>query len=107
MFDVTSAGDLDGDGLDETVVPVAEYGSLDTAVLTIHFGDTLGFDTRIDVLDSPLVGLSVRLTAKHGYRAMVTPDGDGDGAGDIVLGGASDDEAGEDAGSVVILDLPR
>lgn len=107
VFEVTSAGDLDGDGLDETLVPIAEYAPLGTAALAIHFGATLGFNASLDVLDSPLVGLSVRPTAKHGYRAMVTPDSNGDGVGEIVLGGGSDDEGGEDAGSVVLLGLPH
>lgn len=107
VFDVASAGDLDGDGLDETLVPVAEYAPEGTAALAIHFGETLGINANLDFLDSPLIGLSVRRTAKHGYRALVTDDLNGDGIGDIVLGGASDDEGGEDAGSVTILGLPQ
>lgn len=107
VFDVVSAGDLDDDGLDETLIPVAEYSPLVTAVVAIHFGDTLGFNASLDLLDSPLTGISVRLAAKHGYRAMVTSDLNGDGFSDIVLGGPSDDEAGENAGSVTILGLPH
>lgn len=72
-----------------------------------HFGDTLGYNANVDVLDSPLIGVSVRPTAALGYRALVLPDLDGDGAGDIVLGGYSDDEGGEDAGAVTILGLPQ
>lgn len=107
VFDVANAGDLDGDGRDETLVPVAEYGPLATGVVALHLGDTLGFHAALDVLDAPLLGVSVRPAAKFGYRARVTADLDGDGAGEIVLGGAGDDEAGEDAGAVTLISLPR
>ena len=107
VFDIANAGDLDGDGRDETLVPVAEYGPLATGLVAIHLGSTLGFHAALDVLDSPLIGVSVRPGAKFGYRALVSADLDGDGASEIVLGGAGDDEGGEDAGAVTLLSLPR
>ena len=107
VYDVADAGDLDGDGRSETLVPVQGYAPLGTSIVTLHLGDRLGYNASVDVLDSPLIGVSVRPTAALGYRALVSPDLNGDGAGDIVLGGYSDDEGGEDAGAVTILGLPQ
>lgn len=107
VFDVADAGDLDGDGRAETLVPAQGYEPLGTSALTLHFGSTLDYNATVDFLDSPLLGVSVRSAAAFGYRALVASDLDGDGARDIVLGGYADDEGGEDAGAVALLGLPQ
>lgn len=107
VFDVTDAGDLDGDGRAETLVPAQGFAPLSTSAVALHFGDSLNFNAVVDFMDSPLVAISVRPVAAFGYRALVTRDLDGNGAGEIVLGGYADDEGGEDAGAVAILPLPQ
>lgn len=107
LYDVVDAGDLDGDGRHETLVPATKYEPANTAMLAIYFGADIGFNDRVDFLDTPLLGISVRPAAGYGYRTLVTSDLDGDGAGDIVLGGGADDEGGENAGAIAFVPLPR
>lgn len=107
VFDVADAGDLDGDGRHETLVPAQGYAPRSTSAFAIQFGDSLDFSASVNFFDSPLIGVSVRPVAAFGFRAQVVNDLDGDGVGEIVLGGYADDEGGVDAGAVTILGLPQ
>jgi len=106
-YDAASLGDLDGDGRDELLLPVGVYEQLGTSVFAIHFGDTMNVGVDIDVMDTPLTGVSVRPSAGFGYRVSVGPDVDGDGARDIVFGGPGDDLVYEEGGAIATLAVPR
>lgn len=106
-YDVLDLGDIDGDGADETFVPVQWYPELATSFAAVVFGEELGFRASVDLADARLTATSLRPGARFGYRAALSEDVDGDGGADIILGGYSDSEGGVDAGAVLTIPVPR
>ncbi|MFN7143636.1 MAG: hypothetical protein ACK4YP_07675 [Myxococcota bacterium] len=99
-------GDLDGDGLDETFVPLSWSPDLGSAVAAVLEGSALSFGAEVDLLDAPLLAVASR-GGGYGDRGSLVGDVDGDGSADIALGGALDDAGGTAAGGVVTIPVPE
>ncbi len=106
-FDFLDLGDLDGDGKDDTYVPVMWYAALETSFAAVVFGEDLSFRESVDVSDALLSAVSVRTNSSVGYRVARSADVDGDGAEDILVGANTDAEGGVDAGGVLAIPVPR
>jgi hypothetical protein len=90
-FSVSSAGDVDGDGLDDVLVGAPYEGSNDAGAAYIVLGCSLECEsTTIDLSESDykLVGESRDQSA--GYSVSSAGDVDADGLGDIIVGGNSE-----------------
>jgi hypothetical protein len=107
LYDVRDVGDLDGDGRAETVVPLQWDTRVESSQLYVVFGDQLTWHATVSVDDSLLSAVSVRPEGRFGYRLVVSEDVDGDGGRDLILGGYSDSQGGEEAGAVIGISVPR
>lgn len=106
-YDATNLGDLDGDGREETLLPVQWDDSLGTSLAVVWPGSEVSYGASAAVDGATLQALSVRTLSAFGYRAALSEDVDGDGAGEIILGGYQDDAAATDAGAVLTIPVPR
>lgn len=103
---VLDLGDLDGDGRDETLLPVFWSPALYSAVAVVMPGEMFSPGITLDLFEAPLQAISTR-DGGYGGRAVVAGDVDGDGFDDIALGGYGDVTGGTDAGGVVTIPVPR
>ena len=106
-YSSANLGDLDGDGLAETFLPVQWSEAAGTSLAAVWPGELVTFGSARAVEDGPLQAISLRQHSAFGYRAEVSDDVDGDGVSDIILGGYSDSEAADQAGAVVTIPVPR
>jgi len=101
---VSSAGDVDGDGLDDVLVgsPYNDDGGFDAGAVYIVLASSLGSSSTIDLSDADykVVG-----EEDSGFALSVSSAGDvdGDGLGDTLLGAWSDDEGAYAAGAAYVL----
>lgn len=100
-------GDLDGDGLGETFLPVQWSVGAETSLGGIWPGSFVTLGSSRPVEDASLQAVSLRQGSAFGYRAELSDDVDGDGAKDIILGGYGDPEAADLAGAVITITVPR
>ncbi len=99
-------GDLDGDGRDETLIPLSWSPAIGSAVAVVQPGASIVDGAVFHALDAPLQAVASR-SGGDGNRAVLAGDVDGDGVDDIVLGGFSDNGGGTDAGGVVTIPVPH
>ena len=102
---VSSAGDVDGDGLDDVLVGAyfhGEGGSEAGAVYVI-LGSSLGASRTIDLslADYKFVGESNE--DLMGLDVASAGDVDGDGLDDLLMGAHFDDDGGSDAGAAYVV----
>ena len=99
-FPVTTAGDWDGDGLDDILISSAERYDVMWMATTTYLlsgsrirtgGDFVPADADVTLVGGESWGLSYRAVAPAG-------DMDDDGLSDILIGNDADDEGGRDAG---------
>lgn len=107
VYDLQDLGDLDGDGSDDTLVPLQWSHSLQTAAMEIVFGSQLSWRSTVTFGTGVLTAVSTRPESRFGYRVALSDDVDGDGGRDILVGGYSDTQNGEDAGAVLTVPVPR
>lgn len=106
-FHVSDLGDLDGDGKAESMIQPQAYTAVPSSSMAVVFGAQLTPSTVLGHDDLSLQAMTGRDDAAYGNRIAVSDDVDGDGVKDIVVGGYADSQAGELAGAVVLIDLPR
>lgn len=106
-YDVLDLGDIDDDGRSDTFVPLQWFPVLESSFAAIVFGEDLGFRATVDPADATLSAVSTRTQSRFGYRVALSPDVDGDGGEDVIIGGYSDTEGGSDAGAVLTIPVPR
>lgn len=107
VFRVLNVGDLDGDGLDETVVPAKWYEPTGGALAVIVFGESLLAGSANAFADVELRAISERSTADYGYRLALVGDTTGDGRNEVLMGGSGDDAVAKNAGAVATFALPE
>lgn len=105
-YDTADLGDLDSDGLDETLVGEQWDSTLGTSVAWVWPGEWVTRGSERPVEDAHLRAVSTRTLSAFGYRVATSDDVDGDGSRDILVGGYQDDEAGADAGGVTAIPVP-
>ena len=111
---VSSAGDVNGDGIDDLIIGSTEYnGTYDspsavTGRSYVVFGSDTGFDANLDLttLDGSngfvLAGVSHR--DRFGYSVSSAGDVNGDGIDDLIVGAIDADGPGpEDAGESYVI----
>jgi hypothetical protein len=101
---VASAGDFNGDGLDDMVVGTP--GSDRTGAAYVIFGKTSDYD-NIDLANlAPGAGLKITGAAfldQLGFSVSGAGDVNGDGYDDIILGARYGDSGGSDAGQAYVI----
>ena len=107
IYDVLDLGDLDEDGLAETLLPEQWDPDWATSILAILPGDRVTYRASLALGDLDLTAASLRPDARFGYRVALSEDVDGDARPDILVGGYSDGEGGAEAGAVTTIPVPR
>ena len=98
---VASAGDVDGDGLDDLLVgsPASDLGGSGSGVAYLVFGPVTG-DLDLAGADARLIGDA---SDEAGRSVASAGDVDGDGLDDLLVGAPGCDVAGADAGAAYLL----
>ncbi len=103
---VSSAGDVNGDGLDDVLIGVPgenSNGQFAGAVYVFH-GPVA--DGLRPLADADAKGLGEDITDGAGYSVASAGDVDGDGLDDLLVGAPGEDTSGNDAGAVYVVPSP-
>ncbi len=103
-FRVSSAGDIDGDGLDDILF--SDHSNSDGGTVAgkvyLVLSDSLGDASTTDVADADYSFEGENTGDLAGDGLSDARDVDGDGLGDILIGAHDNDHGGEDAGKVYL-----
>ena len=108
-FGISSAGDINADGIDDIVVgaPLALYSEVACGVATILYGKKGGVLSDIDLNDGITTSQGFQVygpnTGYIGYSTSPTGDINDDGIDDIILGAPTDSIVGAYAGSAFVV----
>jgi hypothetical protein len=105
---VASAGDIDGDGLDDIMFafetsPIDGSHWYTRGRVTIFLASSLGDESDINLDDADYIIDGEVIHDYLGYAMASAGDVDGDGLDDIILGAHQNDEAGSNAGMTYLL----
>lgn len=73
-------GALDGDGQDETLLRISNYGKISSSFAGVWTGDLVTFGSSPTLNEARLGALSVQAQSVFGYRAVLSGDFDGTAA---------------------------
>ncbi|MGE4219550.1 MAG: hypothetical protein AB7G39_08895, partial [Alphaproteobacteria bacterium] len=109
-FDVSSAGDVNGDGIDDILIGARNNDSngTDAGAAYVVFGRTGGFGSGIDLDDVAAGTGGFKLAGaaaydRAGIEVSAAGDIDGDGFDDLIVGADSNDAGGSAAGAAYIV----
>ena len=102
-FSVASAGDVDGDGIDDAIVgaPYSDAGTTNGGAAGVFFSDSLSGSLSLSDADALYTGESSNDYA--GWSVSAAGDLDGDGYGDLLIGAPYSDEGDTNAGSAYLV----
>jgi hypothetical protein len=106
---VSTAGDINGDGIDDLIVGVPQlYPSAGTGAAYVVFGRADGFSSPLDLagIAAGTGGFKIQgENAGDGAGGSVSAAGDvnGDGIADLIVGVRGDDGSGVDAGAAYVV----
>jgi hypothetical protein len=100
---VGSAGDVDGDGLDDILISAFKYSasSDENGKVYLFMGSSLGLDTDINLADADYSFVGVGFD--RAGSAMTAGDFDGDSLNDILIGAYDNDDNNWDSGKVYLV----
>jgi hypothetical protein len=108
-WSVSSAGDVNGDGIDDIIVgvPGGNAGGFDSGQAYIIFGKTGGFGAVLDLTGlSAASGVVLRGDDnfdKAGFSVSYAGDVNGDGIDDVMIGNNAGDDAHANAGEAYVV----
>ncbi len=102
---VSSAGDVDGDGLDDILVSAHsnDDGGADAGKVYLVLGASLGADREIDLRNADYAFIGETKNDYAGIAVAGAGDVDGDGLDDFVISAQNNDDGGTDAGKVYLV----
>lgn len=106
-YDVLGLGDIDARGRGDILIAVQWYPPVASSLLAVFFGEDLAFGDTVGITESKLTAVSLRPAGRFGYRVHLSTDVNGDGGGDILVGGYSDSAGGSEAGATVTVPVPQ
>jgi hypothetical protein len=98
---VSSAGDVDGDGLDDILIGAYQGDIGGTADLIL--GSSLGSSSTIDLSLADYSFVGENTEDKAGWSVSSAGDVDGDGLDDILIGAHGNDDGEVDAGKAYLV----
>jgi hypothetical protein len=103
--DVSSAGDVDGDGLDDILVGAStnDGGGSDSGRAYVVLGSSLGISPEIDLSDADHSFVGENAGDYAGFAVSTAGDVDGDGLDDILVGAYGNDDGGSFAGKAYLV----
>jgi hypothetical protein len=102
---VASAGDVDGDGLDDLLLgaPYNDDGGSYAGKVYLVLGSSLGSTTTVDLSAADYAFVGENTDDYAGFSVASAGDVDGDGLGDLLIGAPFNDDGGSYAGKVYLV----
>ncbi len=102
---MSSAGDVDGDGLDDFLVGAAgnDDGGWDAGKAYLILGSSLGSSPTIDLSSADYSFVGENNGDEAGFSLASLGDADGDGLDDLLVGGFRNDDVSTNAGKTYLL----
>ena len=102
-FSVSSAGDVDGDGLGDILVGASAYGGSKYGKVYLILGASLGTTSEIDLSDADHSFMGENGHDFAGCSVSTAGDVDGDGLDDLLVGAYGHDGGGSEAGKAYLI----
>ena len=101
---MSSAGDVDGDGLDDLLIGASGNadGGVDAGKSYLILGSSLGSSSTIDLSTADYAFIGENINDYSGISVSFAGDIDGDGLDDLLIGAPYNDDGGANAGKVAL-----